>query len=130
MSDLSAFSKEQLAEMFAELSREQGAAMEVEDTKRYNRVLDKLDTVKKEMRRRGDDVRKVLIPLLEAPARDAISPYQAAQTRFNAAVELKAVAPELAKATLQSLATHGPLKYRGMAGMSLWFDDQGISKPT
>ena len=130
MSDLSALSKEQLAELFAELSREQGDAMQVEDTKRYNRLLDKLDAVKKEIRGRGDDARKVLIPLLEASARDSISPYQAAQTRFNAAVELKAVAPELAKATLQSLATHGPRKYRGMAGMSLSFDAEGISKPT
>jgi hypothetical protein len=39
MSDLSALSKEQLAEMFAERSREQGDAMQVEDTKRYNHLL-------------------------------------------------------------------------------------------
>ena len=128
MSDLSELSIDQLANVFTELSRQQGDAMQVEDTTRYNRLFRDLDAVRKELRRRGDDARKVLIPLLNP--QDSASPYQSAQVRLNAAVELKAIAPELAKAALQSLAAHGPRKYRGIAGMSLSFDDEGISKPT
>jgi len=127
---LSALTNQQLAEKFAAISAQQGEAVRVEDTKKYNKLFDALQRVVNELRARGTDARKVLIPLLDAPTPEANWNYQTSQTRFNAAVELKALAPERAQATLEALASKGLRQFRGMAGMSLYYDEMGISKPT
>jgi hypothetical protein len=130
MSKLSALSEEKLAEMFADLSRQQGTALENEDMTKYNKLYRELAIVAEELRSRGNDARKILVPLLAHSTKDPAWSYPAAQVRFNAAVHLKAVVPDIARATLEALSSSGPRKYRGMAGMSLSFDEQGISKPT
>lgn len=130
MSDLSSLSNEELADRFVNLSRQQGKALESENTTKYNKLFAELHLVGEELRARGDEARKVLVPLLVAPVQEPAWSYQAAQVRFNAAVHLKAVVPELARSALEDLASKGPRKYRGMAGMSLSFDEQGVSRPT
>jgi hypothetical protein len=128
MSDLSK-SNEELVAAFADLSRQQGAALETEDMRQHNRLFDKLRAIRDELRSRGAEAQKLLIPLLEQGQQPSLS-YAAAQLRFNAAVGLKVVAPELAHATLESLSIRGPLTYRGMAGMSLSLMDQTTLKPS
>jgi hypothetical protein len=125
MSDLTGLSNEQLVAAFVEFSHEQGAALKNEDTRSYNRLFDKLKPIEEELRKRGDEVRKGLIPLLKATPTSGLS-YQDAQTRFNAAEELDSLVPALARATLRDIAVNGPRKYRGMAGMSISIREKGV----
>lgn len=126
MSDLMALSNEQLADAFAEISRQQGEAMEDENTRKYSRLLKKLQTISAELRSRGADARKILVPLLKQGDEPSWS-YQAAQRRYNAAQELEAVVPELARTTLEEIASRGPSMYRLMARTSLRRTDEGTS---
>jgi hypothetical protein len=128
MSDLKGLSNEQLVAAFVALSHKQGMALKNENTRRYNRLFDELKPIEAELRERGDDARRSLIPLLKATPNSGLY-YQDAQTRFNAAEELDSLVPELARATLRDIAANGPRKYRGMAGMSLSMREQGIYKP-
>lgn len=130
MSDLATQSNEQLIDLYVDLSRQQGAAMEKEDTRKYNRLYDKVGAVRRELRKRGDDVRqKTLIPLLKRAPGESVLDYSSSQRRYNAAMDLMAIAPDLAKATLEELANSPLQDYRVHAGMAMLDLERGIWKP-
>jgi Domain of unknown function (DUF2019) len=97
-------SNEQLAERFRDLSLEQGEAEMSNDMRTYNRRAQQVDDIGAELRRRGAEARRALVPLLDCP-RDAGPLSAVAQCRYNAARELLAVEPARARATLESSRT-------------------------
>ena len=128
--DLANLSNEQLIDAYIDLSRQQGLATEKDDTRKYNRLFDKVAAISRELRRRGDDVRKtMLIPLLKRSPSEATFDFKVAQRRYNAAMDLMAVAPEIAKPTLEELANGPLIDYRARAGGALLHLERGIWKP-
>jgi len=128
--DLANLSNEQLIDAYIDLSRQQGVATRKEDIRKYNRLFDKVAAIERELRKRGDDVRKaLLIPLLKLSSGESRIDYEAAQRRYNAAMELMAVAPDPAKATLEELAESALQDYVVRAGMALLNLERGRWKP-
>ncbi len=127
---LSGLTDQQLTDAYVELSRQQGEALLKEDTRKYNRPFDRVDAIGREHRKRGDDVRKTqLAPLHKLSSGESRIDWGTAQRRYNAAMDLMAVAPDLAKATLEGPAK-GPLQdYVVRAGMSLLNLERGRWKP-
>jgi hypothetical protein len=95
---LQEFSNEQLTERFQQLSLQQGEAEMSNDMRTYNRRYQQLKDVSAELRRRGPEARRALVPLLNCP-RSAGLLSAVAQCRLNAAQELLAVEPNRARDT-------------------------------
>jgi Domain of unknown function (DUF2019) len=130
MSDLTTLSNQQLVDAYVELSRQQGAALLNEDTRKYNHLFDKVNAIYRELRKRGDDVRKaMLIPLLKRAPGESVIDYGTAQRRYNAAADLMGVAPDLAKPILEELANGALQDYCVRAGMDLLRYEKGAWKP-
>jgi len=127
---LADLSNQQLIDEYVDLSRQQGAALEKDDTQKFNRLFDKFVPVREEIRRRGDEVRKELIPLLKRSPDESRLDYGAAQRRRNAAFDLMAIVPDLAKATLEELAKSPLLDISARASLSLSNLEDGIWKPS
>jgi Domain of unknown function (DUF2019) len=124
------FSNEELAERFKELSLQQGEAEMSNDMRTYNRRYQQLKDVSAELRRRGPEARRALLPLLNCP-RDAGLLSAVAQCRLNAAEELLAVEPDRARATLRELASNIAVQYQmAHARHTLGVLDDGTFKPT
>ncbi len=117
--DLNSLTNEQLAQRFCDLSIEEFDAGLRNELKRQIRLARAMIAVADVLESRGADALRVLLPLLS---------YQNAQVRLNAAKVLKPVERERATATLEELAKWGPSAQRGAAGMSLYYDEIGISK--
>jgi hypothetical protein len=123
-------SNEQLAECFKQLSLEQGDAESGNDMRTYIRRSQQVQEVGAELRRRGADARRALVPVLNCP-RNAGELPAVAQCRYNAARELLAVEPTLARATLEELANNIAVQYQmAHARRTLGVLDDGTFKPT
>jgi hypothetical protein len=96
-----------------------------------NRLYKPWRAVCDEFRRRGPDVRRLLIPLMEfkSPGKGRVD-SPAYQVRLNAARELLAVVPDQARATLKAISKGTTYPQGLQAGMCLYYVDKGISKPT
>ena len=95
----------------------------------YNRRSQQVDDVGAELRRRGTEARRALVPLLNCP-RDAGPLSAVAQCRYNAAWELLAVEPARARATLEELANSVTRYQMAHARRTLGILDDGTLKPT
>lgn len=115
----SALSNEELAKQFQEISVEQFEAELESDIRRIVLFARQVIAIGDVLEERGAAALRTLLPLLD---------HQNAQVRLNAAVKLKLVERERATATLKALAERGPSAQRGAAGMSLYYDEKGISK--
>ena len=126
---LQELSNEQLAERFKQLSLEQGEAEMSNDTRTYSRRFHQLEDVSAELRRRGPEARRALIPLLNCP-RSAGLLSAVAQCRYNAARELLAVEPDRARATLEEIAKSVTQFQMARARGTLEVLNNGTFKPT
>jgi|SRR5579862_5294955 len=124
---LETLSNEQLAERFKQLSFQQ--AEDESSAKFYQRAYDQLNKVAAELRRRGPEARRALIPLLDC--RDNTRMMSAvAQCQYNGARELLAVEPVRARATLEALANSVTRSQMALARGTLEALDNGSLKPT
>ena len=122
-------SNEQLAEQFRQLSLQQGEAEMSNDMRKYRRCYDRLNEISDELKRRGPEARRALLPLLNCP-RSAGLLSAVAQCRYNAASELLAVEPGRARATLEELANSVTQFQMALARQTLGVLDNGTFKPT
>jgi len=126
---LRAMTNEQLVDHFKELSFRQGE--ELDNPRQYKSAYEKLKEIGEELRRRGSEARRALLPLLDRPSHHGKFMFVSsiAQCRFNAAWELLAVEPDRAQATLGELAANGPIYQKGLAAGTLQALDDGSLKP-
>ena len=99
--------------------------------KLLNRLYKPWRAVCDEFRRRGPDVRRLMIPLMEykSPGKGWID-SPAYQVWLNAARELLAVVPDQARATFEAITKNTIYPQRLQAGMCLRSVDEGVYKPT
>jgi len=126
---LQALSNEELAELFKQFSFKQADSEMRNDSRTYNRCFDRLKDISTELRQRGFDARRALVPLLDCP-RDAGRLSDVAQCRYNAAWELLAVEPDRARATLKAIATSVTQYQMALARGTLERLDNGTFTPT
>lgn len=112
-------SLEELLSSFVEIGIAQGEAAEEFRTAAYNRLFDRKSKILDELRRRGNDERRILIALYEHPN---------IQVRLNAAKSTYALNTVGARAVIQSIADSKISPWAGSAGMTLWSLDEGIGK--
>ena len=120
-------SNEQLAERFKLLSFQ-----EDEDecsAKHYKIAYDERNRVAAELRRRGPEARRALIPLLDFKD-NSRGMSAVAQCHYNAARELLAVEPARARATLEKLANSVTQSQMFQARRTLEVLNNGTFKPT
>jgi hypothetical protein len=111
----------ELVKRFASIALAQDAALFSDDTAKYNKLFDELVSVGEELKSRSGDQRRALTELYAHPNM---------QVRLAAAKETLAVAPDAARALLQSIAESGHFPQSGDAGMSLHNLKHGIFKPS
>src|SRR5579863_4211554 len=124
---LEGLNNEQLAERFKLLSFQE--AEDMNSTKYYRRAHEQLKSVAAELRRRGPEARRALIPLLDCQDSSRIM-SAVAQCHYNAARELLAVEPARARATLEKLANSVTRSQMARARQTLEVLDNGTFKPT
>lgn len=125
-------SNEQLVELFKGLSFRQADAIGVESNA-YAEASKKLRQIADELRRRGPEARRALLPLLECSGAEAgpnLRYAAGSQCRYNAAWELLAVEPDRARATLDTLAAKGAPYAQFLARGTLARLENGSFKPT
>ena len=120
-------SNQQLAERFKLFSFQQ--AEDACSAKYAQIAYDELNRVAAELRRRGPDARRALIPLLDCQDNSRIM-SAVAQCHYNAARELLVVEPARARATLEKLANSVTRSQMARARGTLEVLDNGTFKPT
>lgn len=118
---LGRLSTEELVSRFVEIAIRQDQAIFRDDNAAFNRLFDRMDAVEQELKRRGGDQRRALMPLYSHPNM---------QVRLMAAKSTLAAAPEQARRMLEAIADSGWQPQAGDAGMCLWSLDQGVFIPT
>jgi len=88
-------SVEALVEQFRLMALAQDEALLDDEHTKYNRLFDKMEEVKGELKSRPDDGRRAMLPLLA---------HSNAQVRLKAAIALLAFEPEAARAALQRIS--------------------------
>jgi len=124
---LQGLSNEQLAERFKLLSFQE--AEDESSSKYYRSAYDQLNSVSAELRRRGSEARRALIPLLDCKD-NSRTMSAVAQCQYNAARELLAIEPVRARATLEALASSVTQSQMALARETLDVLNNGTFKPT
>lgn len=108
-----------LVAKFSELALAQHDAVETFQTARYNRLYDRIELIKKELKARNGDERIALVPLLDAPN---------IQVRFMAAYAVLTIVPEQARKTLIGIRESGQLPQSADASYTLDHFEESIEK--
>ena len=124
--NLQELTNEQLAERFKLLSFQE--AEDACSAEHYQIAYDELNKVAAELRRRGPEARRALIPLLDCRDNSRIM-SAVAQCHYNAARELLAVEPARARATLEKLAKSVTQSQMFQARRTLEVLNNGTFKP-
>jgi hypothetical protein len=111
---------DQLVERFIAITLDQDKALLEEEYTQFNRLFDRMEAVKFELKSRPGDQRRALLRLYDHP-----NP----QVRVKAIKATLAVAPETARRALEQLAGSREYPQSGEAGMSIRALDRGIFKP-
>ena len=109
-------STEALVTLFADLSKRQGDALIVDDTRRSNRIFYRILDIDSELRARGPEARLKLKALLIHP-----NPF----VRMNAAVKILGLVPQEARSILQEIDDARVQPEALHAGMKLLAFDRG-----
>jgi len=117
---LSDLTNEELAQQFAEIAVQQDVALLSRMQTNVNRLFWRLEAIENELKSRPSDQRSALLPLYN---------HKNKQVQVKAAKATLAIAPEAARAQLQTIRESGWQPQAGEAGMSLWNLDRGIYKP-
>jgi hypothetical protein len=112
---------DQLVDRFASLALAQDDALLDSNISKVNRLFRKLQDVSAELKAREGDQRRALLELYDHPN---------AQVRLKATKATLAVAPEVARRMLETIAESSEFPQAGEAGMSIYNLDAGIFKPT
>lgn len=112
-------SLEELLASFVDISIAQGAAAEEFRTSTFNRLYDRKAKILRELKRRENDQRRILIALYDHPN---------VQVRLDAAKSTYALNTVAARAVIQAIADTKVQPWAGSAGMTLWSLDEGIGK--
>lgn len=110
-----------------------GLGNNVDSPKRYKAFFDRLDGITEELRQRGPNARRALLPLLEVKGTG--EPFyfrrsREAECRFRAARELLAIEPDRARAALVELTKSAPIYQQALARGMLASLADGSLKPT
>lgn len=117
---LSKMTTEKLVQLFAELAVEQDRALLLRAISTVNKLYDRLEAIKSELKSRPGDQRSALLPLYN---------HKNMQVRVKAAKATLAIAPQAARAQLEAIRASGWQPQALEAGMSLGFLDDGVYKP-
>lgn len=117
---LSKMATEKLVQLFAELAVEQDRALLLRAISTVNKLYDRLEAIKSELKSRPGDQRSALLPLYN---------HKNMQVRVKAAKATLAIAPQAARAQLEAIRASGWQPQALEAGMSLGFLDDGVYKP-
>jgi hypothetical protein len=112
---------DELVTLFIELCILQDRELLRGDVQQVNRLFDKIEDVKRELKARPGDQRRALIPLYQ---------HENMQVRLKAAKATLAVAPAAAREQLEDIKASNWLPQSAEASGSLWNLDRGIFKPT
>lgn len=112
---------DQLVEHFTAIALNQDEALLVNDHATFNRLFDEMEAVKLELKARDGDQRRALVRLYDHPN---------AQVRLKAVKATLAVAPEVARRLLKTIADSREFPQAGEAGMSLVNLERGIFRPS
>jgi hypothetical protein len=118
--DLTKMTVDQLVERFAEIGIAQDDALWDGKYAKFNRLFDRMNEVDLELRARGMDARRALLRLYG---------HRNIQVRLKAAVRTLAVAPDVARQALQTIADSKFYPQAGDAGMLLSGLDDGSFHP-
>jgi Domain of unknown function (DUF2019) len=99
---------------------QQDKALLEDETAKFNRLFDQMESIKVELKRRTGDQRRALLTLFNHPNM---------QVRLKAAKGTLGVAPVEAKQMLKTIADSGWQPQAGDAGMCLWNLDRGVFVP-
>jgi cytochrome c oxidase assembly protein Cox11 len=119
--DLRDMTADQLVELFARIALDQDHAIRLDDNAKYSRLFWLMEAVEEELKVREGDQRRALLRLYD---------HANSQVRLAAAKATLAVAPEVARRLLRTIADSNDNPQAGDAGMSLVNLDRGIFKPT
>jgi hypothetical protein len=114
-------SVDQSVERFTSITLDQDEALRTSSHAKYNRLFDEMEAVKQELRARQGDQRRALLRLYDHPN---------AQVRLKAVKATLALAPDLARRMLQTIAESREYPQAGDAGMTIDALGRGIFKPT
>jgi hypothetical protein len=106
---------------FVEIGIAQDKALFNDDSASYNRLYRQMDQIDKELRARGRDARLSLTRLFDHPN---------LHVRLRAAARTLGVAPDRARAVIESIASSRIYPQAGDAGMLLSGLDDGTFKPS
>ena len=120
-SNLKDMAVDALVTHFAELALAQDQAERIDDIRKVNRLFDALEEVEAELKQRNGDMRTSLLILYDHPN---------TQVRLKTAKATLAVAPQKARAMLESIRTSGHDPQALEAGMTIRAIDSGTFKPT
>lgn len=113
--------EEQLLDRFIEIGLAQHEALLDDEVGVYNRLFDRMQIVVEELKARPGDQRRKLMRLYDHPN---------LQIRLKAGIATLAVAPEAARAVLESIRMSQMQPQALDAGMTHWDIDRGVFKPT
>jgi hypothetical protein len=119
--NLSAMTSEQLVQLFADLAIQQDAALLYRAQREVNRLYDKIERIKTELKSRPGDQRSALLALYN---------HKNMQVRVKAAKATLAIAPDAARALLEAIKASGWQPQALDAGMCLWNLETGVFKPS
>jgi hypothetical protein len=119
--NLSAMTSEQLVQLFADLAVQQDAALLYRAQREVNRLYDKIERIKTELKSRPGDQRSALLALYN---------HKNMQVRVKAAKATLAIAPDAARALLEAIKASGWQPQALDAGMCLWNLETGVFKPS
>jgi hypothetical protein len=112
---------DQLVQLFVELSVAQDRELLRGDVPAINRLFDRIEEVKSELKLHPGDQRRALIPLYQ---------HENMQVRLKAANATLAIAPEAARKTLEEIKESKWMPQSADASHTLWNLDRGVFKPT
>jgi Domain of unknown function (DUF2019) len=112
---------EDLVDLFVGIALDQDKAIRSDDNATFNRLFDRMDAIKEELKKRPGDQRRTLIRLYSHPN---------VQVRLKSAIATLAIEPEKARGLLQVIADSRDYPQAGDAGMTLDSLERGIFKPT
>jgi hypothetical protein len=112
---------DQLVGRFVEIAVQQDEALLRDEIAKFNKLFAQMNAVDQELRSRSGDQRRLLLRLYDHPN---------VQVRLKAAKRTLAIAPDDARAVLESIASSRKFPQAGEAGMSLVNLDSGVFKPS
>lgn len=119
--ELGAMTVEQLVERFTEIALAQDEALLMDEVKKYSRLYDQMDLLKRELKDRQGDGRSNLLPLLK---------HKNAQVRLKAAITTLSIDGQAARQALQNISDRNEYPQAASARSMMDALDEGRYVPS